>query len=162
MVRDMRADLERRHPFAAERVGFVFARMGNQGAGELQVLPTSYAPVPDANYIEDSEVGARIDSTAIRAAMQTVLGQQLGAFHVHMHDHRGQPRFSRVDLADYPALVRSFQNVAPGLAHGALLLSEDSCECLVWLPGGSRPSPRGRIIIVGNPMGVFPEAGLYG
>lgn len=162
MLEQIRTDLVRPHAHAAERVGFVYARMGNQGGPEPQVLPTRYAAVADADYVEDPKVGARIGSSAIRQAMQASLSEGVGVFHIHMHEHKGRPRFSHVDLDAYPDLVRGFQNISPKLAHGALLLSEDSIECLVWLPGTKRPAEGGRIVVVGRPMGLFPgTGGLY-
>lgn len=152
MLSHIRGDLARPHPHAAERVGFVYARMGNQTGPELQVLPIQYAAVADSDYIEDLHVGAKIGSSAIRQAMQTSLSGGFGVFHIHMHERLGRPFFSRVDLECYPDLVRGFRNVSPTLAHGALLLSPDSVECLVWLPRSQRPTPNGRIVVVGRPM----------
>lgn len=162
MLGEIRKDLARTHPHAAERVGFVYARMGNQGGPELQILPARYESLPDSDYIPDDEVGAKIGSVAIRRAMQNSLADGVGVFHVHMHEHRGRPGFSPVDLAAYPGLITGFQNVSPALAHGALLLSHDSCECLVWLLGTKRPTGGGRIVVVGRPMNFFGDAGgLY-
>lgn len=151
MVDQIRDDLRRPHPFAAERVGFLLARAGNSLGAEWLVLPTDFLPVPDDHYIDDPRVGARIGSGAIRATMQAVLGQGLSALHVHMHEHAGRPGFSRVDLAHYPALISGFRNVAPSLAHGALLLSDDSCAALVWLPDSPIAQPDGRIVVTGRP-----------
>lgn len=162
MLSEIRQDLARVHPHAAERVGFVFARMGNRDGPELQVLASSYSPIPDEDYLVDDLVGAKIGSRAIRRAMQTALSEHVGVFHVHMHEHKGRPRFSSVDLDSYPSLVNGFQNVAPSVAHGAMLLSYDSCECITWLPGNKRPTAGGRIVAVGRPMRFFGEAGgLY-
>lgn len=162
MLDQIRQDLERPHAHAAERVGFVYVQMGNVGGPELQILPVRYAPVRDEDYLEDFEVGAKIGSAAIRQAMQTSLSDGVGVFHVHMHEHKGRPRFSSVDIQAYPDLVRGFQNISRTLAHGALLLSRDSVECLVWMPGAKRPADGGRVVITGRPMGFFPvTGGLY-
>jgi hypothetical protein len=162
MLAEVRLDLARRHPFAAERVGFVFARMGNRDGPEIQILPTGYTPIADDEYVDDPEVGARIDSAAIRRAMQTSLSQGAGVFHVHMHEHKGRPRYSGTDLGSYPDLVRGFRNVSPTVAHGALLLSRDSLECLVWTPGSPQPAHGGRIVVVGRPMAFLRSVGgLY-
>jgi hypothetical protein len=57
-------DLARPHPFAAERIGFVFGRAGSlANAGKL-VLLTRYHSIPDGQYVEDETVGARIRSDA--------------------------------------------------------------------------------------------------
>jgi hypothetical protein len=162
MIDEVRRDLARPHAHAAERIGFVYARTGNEGGPELQILPHKYAPVADADYIEDEEVGAKINSNAIRTAMQVSLSEQLGVFHVHMHHKKGRPRYSPVDLETYPGLIKGFQNISSKLAHGALLLSPDSLECLVWLPRSKQPSQGGRIVVVGRPMNFLGgSGGLY-
>jgi hypothetical protein len=148
----VRADLSRPHPFAAERVGFLFARLGNVGADVPLVLFTGYSPLADVRYIDDPHSGARIDSQAIRSAMQQVLDRGEGVFHVHMHKFPGRPRFSPMDRDELPRLVPSFQAVGPGFAHGLFLLSEDACAAEVWLPGSKAPVAAGRINIVGFPM----------
>jgi hypothetical protein len=162
MLGNIRRDLMRPHAHAAERVGFVHARIGNHDGRELQVLPYRYAPVEDADYLRDDKVGARFGSNAIRQAMQISLTDASSVLHVHMHEHRGRPRFSQVDLESYPSLVRSFRNVSPGRPHGALLLSDDAMDCLLWPPGRDHPEEGGRIVIVGRPMGFASgTGGLY-
>lgn len=162
MLSDIRSDLARPHSHAAERVGFVHARVGNEHGPELQILPYRYEPVDDADYLRDERVGARFGSNAIRQAMQISLTDATCVLHVHMHEHRGRPRFSSVDLESYPALVRSFRNVSRAKPHGALLLSHDSIDCLLWTPGSDRPTEGGRIVVVGRPMGFLRGAGgLY-
>ena len=65
-------DLKRRHPFAAERVGFVFGRLGSLADGGRMVLLTRYHSIADDQYVEDNTVGARIGSDALTWAMQAV------------------------------------------------------------------------------------------
>src|SRR5689334_4714517 len=91
MMADVRdqvlADLRRPHPFASERVGFLSSVGGNRDGANRLVFLVKYLPVPDRCYIEDPDVGARIDSTAIHSAMQHVLDNPgTGIFHVHLHD----------------------------------------------------------------------------
>jgi hypothetical protein len=150
----VRADLSRPHPFAAERVGFLFGRLGNVGTDAPLVLLTGYSPLADDRYIDDPPSGARIDSQAIRGAMQQVLDRREGVFHVHMHGLAGRPRFSRMDRAELPRLIPGFRAVGPGLAHGLFLLSEDECAAEVWLPGNEEPVEAARISIVGYPLQI--------
>src|SRR5437870_3462700 len=105
----VREDLRRPHPFAFERVGFVSARLGNRGTNETLVLATNYYPIADENYIDDPHSGARINSAAIRDAMQCVLDTGDGLFHVHCHKHRGKPKFSLMDLDETPRIVSSLR-----------------------------------------------------
>jgi hypothetical protein len=156
----IRADLARPHPFAAERVGVLFVRPG-AAEGAALLLAGDYVPVADEDYVDNPAVGATIGSRAIRRIMQGVLDRGCGAVHVHTHGGRGKPRFSRVDHRDLPGLVRSFRAVGPTLPHGALVFSDDNCECLVWLPGGAAPAPGGRVSIVGFPTRFFDQGALY-
>lgn len=144
-----RADLSRPHPFAAERVGFLFAKLGNVGASEPIVLFTRYSPLADDRYIDDPMAGARIDSRAIRGAMQQVLDRCEGVFHVHMHGLSGRPSFSQMDRAELPRLIPGFQIVGPALAHGLFLMNDDQCRAEVWLPGANSPITAARVNVVG-------------
>ena len=74
----VRADLARPHAFAAERVGFLFGRLGNAETVEPMILFTGYRSLDEERYINDPNSGARIDSQAIRGAMQEVINRQRG------------------------------------------------------------------------------------
>lgn len=151
------ADLSRPHPFAKERVGFVFARLGTAANSLHLVFLVDYVPVAGEEYVRTTHrsIGAEISSTAIRTAMQRAMDTGEGAFHVHMHEHLGRPGFSRVDMQDLPALVKSFQHACPASPHGALLLSKDDCVALVWLPGQSGPTTVERVSVVGYPLAFY-------
>ena len=73
LYRRVREDLARPHEFAAERVGFLWARLGNRVGDERLVLFRGYHAVPDDQYIDDPRSGARIKSTDILEAMQRFL-----------------------------------------------------------------------------------------
>lgn len=152
----MIADLVRPHPFAHERVGIVYTRLSDAGAGHMLVFPVDYAPVPDGDYIHSASraVGAEISAVAIRRTMQHILDSGEGAFHVHLHAHQGRPRFSPVDERSLPGLVRSFGHAGPQAAHGALLFSEDAAIALVQLPYQADPAAA-RISIVGFPLRIY-------
>lgn len=151
----LREDLARRHDFAYERVGFLSARLGNCTSTEPLVLFTSYYPVPDDQYIDDSYSGARINSTAIREAMQRVLDTGEGLFHVHCHAHRGRPGFSPMDLDETPRIVSSLQTCGPTQAHGMVLLSDDQCIAHVWMPETDKPIVAKTVSVVGYPLELF-------
>jgi len=151
----MRKDLVRRHEFAYERVGFVSAKLGNTSGDEPLVLFTDYYPVGDDQYVDDPHCGARINSDAIRGAMQHVLDCGDGLFHVHSHGGRGKAAFSSMDLEETPRIVSSLQVTSPSQAHGMLLLSNDHCIAHVWLPGNTEPTVADRVSIVGYPCELF-------
>jgi hypothetical protein len=148
-------DLARRHEFAYERVGFLSAKLGNAACDEPLVLFTNYHPVLDDQYIEDPYSGARINSDAIREAMQRILDTGEGLFHVHCHAHRGRPGFSPMDLEETPRIVSSLQIAGPTQAHGMVLLSNDHCTGYVWMPGTDKPVVANRVSVIGYPLEIF-------
>lgn len=148
-------DLARRHPFAYERVGFLSAKFGNSTGDDPLLLFTHYYPVPDDQYIKDPHSGARINSDAIRGAMQRVLDTGAGQFHVHCHGHRGRPGFSSMDLDETPRIVSSLQVAGPAQAHGMVVLSNDHCVAYVWMPGTDKPVVANRVSVVGYPLEIF-------
>jgi len=162
LVDEVRRDLQRPHAFAAERVGFIEAALGNRNAEETLILASAYVSVPDADYIDDSSVGARINGGAIRRAVERALLGRTGVIHVHFHLHVGRPRFSGIDLDEIPPIVRSLRAAGRTQSHGALLLSKDAATAIVWLPGGSTPAPNGRISIVGRPLTIISNASDHG
>jgi len=145
------SDLQRRHQFAFERVGFIACRTGTIDGGSL-LLPTRYDPVLDADYLPDDSVGARIGSNAIRRAMQEALENDVTILHVHFHGHNGNPSMSRVDEVESRKLIPAFFNVRPNRPHGALILSRDSAALWMWKGKEERPVSVDDISIVGNPM----------
>lgn len=149
----VRADLSRPHPFAGERIGFLYGRLVD-GRSPL-VLITDYEPVADDCYINDPQSGARIDSHAIRGAMQGVLDRSQGGFHVHMHDWPGRPALSRMDAEEIPRVVTGLRRVGLRDAHGIVLLHEEECAAWVWLPGSDIAVEAESVSIVGFPVQIF-------
>lgn len=158
LVEEMKADLRRPHPFAAERVGFLSLATGRGEGGEPLVLGLEYRPVAEGHYLEDPHVGVKIGVGAIREAVDRVRLARRGLFHVHLHEHRGAPRFSSTDRREQPRLVDSFRRVGTNVPHGMLVLSDDSASAWVWLPGASIPVRPTMITIVGSPMTFIASA----
>lgn len=153
----VRTDLRRSHAYAAERVGFITARFGWSN-DELLILSHGYRLVADDHYEADQTVGARISGAAIRDALQAALTDNVGIFHVHLHDHRGRPRPSNVDWAEWARFVPNFWHVRPELPHGALLLSSDGVAGWYWYPGAATPDRISRVSIVGGYLRSYKEA----
>lgn len=152
LYEEIRTDLQRPHTLAFERIGFVSASTGNDGGDHQLIMLHDYQPVLDSDYIADKDVGARINSNAIRRAMQRILDTGKGLFHVHLHPHKGSPKFSRTDLREQPRLLHGFQNVGPTFIHGLLLLSYDSCAASALFPGQSNLQTVASISLVGFPF----------
>ena len=151
----VRDDLARRHEFAYERVGFLSAKLGNAASDRPLVLLTDYHPVPDDQYVDDPSSGARINSVAIREAMQRVLDAGTGGFHVHCHEHRGRPGFSSMDLEETPRVISGLRVAGQTQAHGMLLLSNDHCIAHVWMPGSDESVVATGVSVVGYPLELF-------
>jgi hypothetical protein len=148
---EVRADLRRRHPFAAERVGFVL--VGAALAGEdIILLSRGYETVEDGDYLPNPGVGAMLGSSGIRKAMQAALRTGSGLFHVHMHAHSGWPSFSKVDRRESRRFVPSFFNANPKVPHGVILLSADSVRGQVWLSPTAEPREFYAITWPGRPQ----------
>ncbi len=150
-------DLERPHPFAAERVGFVTGRMGTLADG-LLILLTGYRSIPDCEYVDDPSVGARIGSDAITWAMQAAYygrPRREGIFHIHLHGHRGPTRMSGTDRREIPRMISGFQSVGREAAHGIIILSVSHGSTWVRLPGLEESIHAACMAVVGSPISVF-------
>jgi hypothetical protein len=162
LYEEMIQDLLRPHPFAAERVGFVFGRMAALTESSRLLLLTRYHAVADGQYIDDRAVGARIGPDAITWATQAVYyGRPTseGIFHVHIHGNSGEPGMSDTDRREIPALIPGFQSVGRTAAHGIIILSADHGAAWVWFPGQKENCRAGSISVIGSPVAVFERKG---
>lgn len=150
-----RSDVLRPHAFAYERVGFLFGRTANIGREEAIVLLNDFSAVPDDHYLEDSTVGARIDSSAIRSALERVLETGESCFHFHMHGHRGRPRLSKTDTTELDRLVPTFVSGAPEAVHGALIGSVDAASAWAWRRQGMNRTQARTVALVGFPSEIW-------
>lgn len=156
LCEQMRGDLLRGHAFAAERVGFARAVMGSTVDGKI-VLLQSYWSIQDNQYIDDPEVGARINTGAIRDAMQDILTGEgrYGLFHIHLHNLPGRTRMSRTDALEIPKLVKSFRNIRQDVPHGLLILTPNHAYAQVLLPGSNSFQEVSKTTIIGYPMEIL-------
>jgi hypothetical protein len=152
LLQQVRHDLARPHEFAAERVGFLVCRAAGLVSEGVLLLAHGYRMVEDEDYVDDASVGAMMGPNAIRKALEFALNNKVGMFHVHVHEHIGRPRFSRVDFRESAKFVPDFWNVRPEMPHGALVASKDSLFGLCWYPGMSAPIEIGEFAMVGSPM----------
>jgi hypothetical protein len=146
----MVADLERKHDFAFERVGWVFAKT-SATPDTVLLFPIEYMPVKDEDYVHNDAVGACFNAASIREALQRSRNTGLSCLQTHLHDHRGHTRFSRVDTRTIDNLAPSFGAMAPKVPHGGLVLSRDSATARIWLPN-CMSSTMARVVLVGFPM----------
>jgi hypothetical protein len=147
-------DLVRRlrvpHEFAAERVAFLKCRPA-LSATSLLLLAGGIHHVEDGDYINAPFAGATIGRSGLRKALQTTYAETVSMVHVHLHEHRGRPGFSRTDRRENASFVPDFWNVQPELPHGAVVFSFDSAVGQCWIPGSPVPACM-EVAIVGSPM----------
>ena len=153
------SDLARPHPFAAERVGFVFGRVGSLATSGKMVLLNRYHAIPDeSQYIDDPTVGARIGSDALTWGMQAVYrgrSTREGIFHIHVHPQKGETGMSRTDSSEIPKLMPGFQSVGREAIHGIIILSLDHGSAWVWVPGRKEPVAVSTVSVIGKPIEIF-------
>ncbi len=152
LLHRVQIDLERPHPFTAERVGFISCKVAAFQPNGILILAQALHSVEDDDYLRNSHVGAMMGPSAIRKALQVAYREPLAMFHVHMHNHYGEPWFSRTDLSEASNFVPDFWHVRPDLPHGAIVLSCDSMAGLCWLPGLQKPVRISEVSVVGAPM----------
>lgn len=150
-----RADLRRPHPFAAERVGFLFGKAARAGADRVVLTMHAYVALLNDEYVDDRSAGAVFSSGALRRMRQRVLDTGESAFHVHEHPHIGRPAFSTIDIRSLAELVPSFGVLVPEAPHGALLLSDDAAAGMAWSRDIPSPFVTEAISVVGYPMQVW-------
>jgi hypothetical protein len=134
---------------------FLFGRAARIGNDGLIILATEYEPIADDDYVDDPSVGAMMDATAIRKALERALNGgagDLSVFHVHRHEHDGAPWFSSIDLCESAKFAPSFFHVAPKIPHGVIVLSHDQAAGLWWTSEDADPQRIDRIVSVGAPL----------
>ena len=152
LLSDIHADLSRPHAFAAERVGFLTCGAAQIESENLLLLGETWHVIDDENYVDDPTAGATIGGRAFRNVLQLAFREPTCILHVHRHDHRGRPRFSRTDERSMCEFVPGFFNSCRTRPHGALVLSEDSGAGAIWLGAELGPQVLNRIEIVGVPL----------
>lgn len=152
LLERVRADLVRPHEFAAERVGFFVCSAANLLPEGIVILAHDYRPVEDADYVDDPAVGAMMGPAAIRKALEFALNNKAGMFHVHLHEHAGRPRFSRIDARESAKFVPDFWNVRPEMPHGALVASQDSFYGMCWCRSVTAPIEISEFVVTGSPI----------
>jgi len=155
LLSKIRKDLSRRHPFAAERVGFIACTVTPLPNDGWIIMANDYHPVADEDYLDEPSVGATMGPAAIRKSLQIAYSSGKSMFHVHMHEHSGRPRFSRVDICESEKFIPDFWNVQPDAPHGTLLLSHNEAIGMCWIPNHPKIWPITDITVTGSPFSRF-------
>jgi hypothetical protein len=150
LLQIIHTDLDRAHPFAAERVGFVTCAVADLPSGGLEFYAAAYHVVLDEDYLEDESVGAMLGPGAFRKMLQTAYRHPAAVFHVHRHEHRGRPSPSRMDDVESRKFMPDFWKVCPRHPHGILILSLDSIYGRIWHPDRQTIGPLDSFSVVGD------------
>jgi hypothetical protein len=151
-----RADLDRPHSFAHERVGFFIA--GATACGHMVILlARDYVPVDDADYLYNPKVGATIGGNAMRKALQFAYRARSSLLHVHSHGGRGRPEFSDVDLKSGANFVPGFFHAIPRMPHGLVVLSTNSASAKIWFSENEDGEYASGFTSVGAPLAKFAD-----
>lgn len=148
-------DLERPHAFAYERVGFLFVVKETLGPGNLLLLGAEYQAVRDENYIDDPDVGAKINSAAIRSVMERAMACGYGIIHLHLHEKMYSSAFSKTDRIEFNRLIHSFHHIGGGAVHGAAVLSGTRFTAYALFRKGEPAVQVSRLSIVGYPLSEY-------
>jgi hypothetical protein len=154
-VLQIRTDLNRRHAFAHERVGFLTVGASLLDDGALLLIVRDYSRVDDADYEEDPSCGARIGGGAFRKALERAYRARSGLVHIHSHGGPGLPVFSKIDLKSGKEFVPGFFEAIPSMPHGMMVLSSDRAAGLFWLHKRGAPAPLRSVAFVGAPLLKF-------
>lgn len=122
-------DLSRKHEHAYERVGFILTKTHLVNNKKI-ILAYDYKAVLDEDYIIDDNVGARINSKAIKRALETAYFENCGVFHVHTHLHKGKPSESFSDEEGISPMIESISRINKE-SFGYVIFSENSALCKV-------------------------------
>src|SRR5258708_1596434 len=105
LLHEVNEDLSRQHEYSSERIGFLSVEY-TKAEENILLLAKRYYPIPDDQYVDDAYSGARINSQAIRDAMQLTLETGDGIFHAHPHYFgKSTPAFGRMDIKEIPRIV---------------------------------------------------------
>lgn len=126
-------DLERPHPFAYERVGFFSCRQISDESNPI-LLCYDYHSIEDNDYIEDDEVGARINGKVIRDAMGRAISQDSAQLWVHTHGRKRSTTPSPVDRIGGADVLRSLVNAKSNRHHGWIVISESAVSGEIHIP----------------------------
>jgi len=162
LFEQVQVDLQRPHPIAFERVGF-FSTRCSRTRSKIIVHCIAYHPVAESHYVADANVGVRIGSHAITAAMGRITKDRVGQIHVHYHGGECLPHPSETDNRELPRLVESLRNANQTECHGWMVLSESDAWTSLSLPSLANLKTAPVVSIVGFPTTVnrrFSSTGL--
>ena len=148
----MMTDLMRSHLFAYERVGFLFVKKGTISPSNFLLIAAEYQAIPDTFYIEDPNVGAKINSAAIRSAMERAMTFGYGIIHTHLHDEKYSSLFSRTDESEFMKLIPSFHNIGGDASHGAVVFSGNRFTGFVLTGKHEQPNEIARVSVIDYPI----------
>lgn len=126
----MRTDLTSPPVVGDERLGIAFTRYASKYT-QRTIVVTEYAALPEEAYVREALAPVSFDVRWIMTASENAGLESAGIFLVHLHEHRGKPWFSPVDMDTNRRIITPIALIDQTLPTGALILSLDSAAALV-------------------------------
>ncbi|MBG59186.1 MAG: hypothetical protein CMJ16_01885 [Peredibacter sp.] len=121
------SDLNRRHEFAFERVGYLMGTFD----GETLVFD-DWLSFDDEHYVNNDEVGARIGPEGMSLLMKTVFKTKKNFFHTHIHDFQTIPMASFVDERSWKEVNPALYDFSDKSPHGGIIIGKKCTLIKYW------------------------------
>ncbi len=139
-MRDLRTELLLPPIIGEERLCVVRARYASQ-YNQTTIVTVEFAPLPEEAYVLDSRAPVSFDTRWLMRAAEDAAVHNAGIFLTHLHEHKGLPWFSPVDMQTNETILHPMALIDQTLPTGALLLSLDQAVALVARSDGLIPIP---------------------
>lgn len=135
ILRRMRADLVLPPLVGEERLGVAIARYAS-AYNQTVIIIVEYQELPREAYVDRLGAPVSFDTRWLMRAAEAAAKRNAGVFLAHLHDHRGKPWFSPVDMRTNRQVIRPLALIDQSLPTGALLLSRDNAAALLGRSDG--------------------------
>lgn len=120
-------DLNRRHEFAYERVGYLIGTLEDE-----TLTLDDWLSFDDDLYVDNNEVGARIGSNGMSLLMRTVFKTKKHFFHTHIHDFQDTPSASFVDERSWKEVNSALFDFSGKGPHGGIVIGKKRTLVKYW------------------------------
>jgi len=131
----MRADLLRAPIMGGERLGVALSRYASRYTQDTMVL-VQYIGLPLTAYSASGSAPISFETRWLMKMAQDAARKNAGIFLVHLHEHRGKPWFSPIDMETNRTIVQPLALIDQTSPTGALVLSLDDAAAVVGRSDG--------------------------
>ena len=130
VARRIRTDLTLPPLVGDERLGVALSRYASRYNNTTIVL-TEYFGLPKDAYVKVASSPVAFSTRWFMRASEEAARKNAGLFLVHLHEHRGRPWFSPIDMRTNRDIVRPLALIDQTVPTGALLFSLDNAAALI-------------------------------